>query len=46
VFERYRASGAQTSRTDLDGALTVALSRAGLQLRGERAERPRYWHGR
>lgn len=46
VFERYRASGAQTYRTDLDGALTVAFSQAGLQLRGERAERPRYWHGR
>ncbi len=46
VFERYRASGARIHRTDLDGALTVAFTRDGLRLRGERAWRPRYWHGR
>lgn len=46
VFERYRASGASLHRTDLDGALTVELSQSGIRLRSERAERPRYWHGR
>ena len=46
VFERYRASAATTFRTDLDGAMSAAFSPAGLQIRSERAQRPRYWHGR
>jgi competence protein ComEC len=46
VAARYRASGAQSWRTDADGAVRVHLSQTGVEVAGERAQRRRYWHGR
>src|SRR5262245_5449712 len=43
VLERYRAAGIVVMRTDLDGAIHVALNRAGPLVEGERARRARYW---
>lgn len=43
VLERYGAAGVAVLRTDLDGAVSVGLNRAGLALRAERRERGRYW---
>jgi competence protein ComEC len=42
VLERYRSAGVQVLRTDLDGAITVALG-GEVAVTGERALRPRYW---
>jgi competence protein ComEC len=42
VLERLKA--AKIHRTDLDGAVTVRLSRAAFEIRGERQVRRRYWH--
>ena len=42
VLERYRTAGVQVLRTDLDGAVSVALG-AGVTITGERTLRPRYW---
>ena len=40
------AAGAALYRTDADGALRVTLGGDGVSIAGERARRPRYWHGR
>jgi competence protein ComEC len=42
VLERYKAVGAQVLRTDLDGAISVALN-SGVSITAERARRGRYW---
>jgi competence protein ComEC len=44
VVERYR--DARLLRTDRDGAVTVGLGGAGVDVRLERERRRRYWHGR
>ena len=41
VLERLKA---KTYRTDLDGAVTVRLSKETLDIGGERQRRRRYWH--
>ena len=41
VLERVKAT---TYRTDLHGAVSIGLSGLGLQVRGERQLRRRYWH--
>jgi len=46
VVERYVASGATLHRTDVDGAVRIALGGDGLRFRHEGAERRRYWHAR
>ncbi|WP_306603264.1 DNA internalization-related competence protein ComEC/Rec2 [Azonexus sp.] len=46
IVERYVSTAARLWRTDLDGALRVALSPSGLAVTGWRHERSRYWHGR
>ena len=46
VVERYRQSGAQMHRTDLEGALTVSLAAPAARILAERNERRRYWQGR
>lgn len=46
VVDRYRASGADLRRTDLEGAVRVTLGAGGVRVDGQRAMRPRYWHGR
>lgn len=46
IVERYASTAARLWRTDLDGALRVVLSPAGLAVTGWRHERSRYWHGR
>ena len=46
VVGRYAASGARLHRTDRDGAIRASLAPAGIALRHERDERPRYWHAR
>ncbi len=43
VLERYRGAGIEVLRTDLDGAVEVLLRNDSVQVRAERARRPRYW---
>lgn len=43
VLQRYAAADVPVRRTDLEGALTVRLSTAGVALEAERARRARYW---
>ena len=43
VVARYLETNAKVLRTDLDGAVMVHFGAAGVQARGERAARPRYW---
>lgn len=45
VVERYREQGAQSLRTDLDGAIHVELGEK-LVVKAWRHEAPRYWFGR
>ena len=44
VLERYRRIGARIYRTDLDGALLLELSAAGVTVQRYRALYRRYWH--
>jgi competence protein ComEC len=43
VLARYRDAGVALFRTDLDGAVHIALEPDGPRVTGERAVRPRYW---
>jgi competence protein ComEC len=43
VLERYRAAGVQVLRTDLDGAVSVRLAAASIEVQTERRRRQRYW---
>jgi len=43
VIARYEGAGVRVLRTDLDGAIQVRLGNDPLEVRGERAFRPRYW---
>jgi competence protein ComEC len=43
VVERYRRAGVSVLRTDLDGAVSIALRRGSVEVAGERALRARYW---
>ena len=43
VLERYRAAGAGVWRTDMHGAVHVALSGQDVAVSGERVKRARYW---
>ena len=43
VIARYEGAGVRVLRTDLDGAIQVLLGNDPLEIRGERALRPRYW---
>lgn len=46
VEARWRAAGARIWRTDHHGALIVESHGDGLQITGQRARAPRYWHSR
>lgn len=46
VVERYARAGARLLRTDMQGALTVALRQDSADVTAWRQEHPRYWHGR
>jgi competence protein ComEC len=43
VMARYSAAGVSVLRTDLDGAVQVRLTGAGVELEAERERAPRYW---
>jgi competence protein ComEC len=43
VLERYRAAGVRIMRTDLEGAVHVALEPEGVRVGGERRSAARYW---
>ena len=43
VLARYEAAGVRVLRTDLDGAVRVALKRDFTEVRSQRALAPRYW---
>lgn len=45
IEERYRQSGAELRRTDMEGALSIDLRAGGIALQAERETRRRYWHG-
>jgi competence protein ComEC len=44
VLERYRAANVAVRRTDREGAVTIALAPASVQIHSERQLRRRYWH--
>jgi len=44
VLDRYGAAQVRVYRTDHDGAVTVRLSSAGLDVTSERQRHRRYWH--
>jgi len=44
VMDRYSSMNTRIFRTDRDGALTVGLSSDGVDVKGERQQRRRYWH--
>ena len=44
VLERYRASGARLMRTDRAGAVLVRIDAEGVDVKGYRATRKRYWY--
>jgi competence protein ComEC len=44
VLGRYSLMNIRIFRTDRDGAVTVGLSNGGLDIKGERQQRRRYWH--
>ncbi len=44
VVERYRASGAQTLRTDSAGAVLVRIDGSGIDVQAYRVLRRRYWY--
>ena len=44
VLERYRNAGIRLWRTDLEGAVTVRLSRENFVISSQRRERRKYWH--
>jgi len=44
VLARYTGIGATLSRTDLQGAIHVALDEAPVASIGERERKPRYWY--
>jgi competence protein ComEC len=43
VLERYERAGARIARTDLDGAVSMVLTAAGIEVDSERHRRGRYW---
>ena len=43
VMARYATAGARVVRTDLDGAVSVVVAQAGVDVAGERHRRGRYW---
>ncbi|MGH8737577.1 MAG: ComEC/Rec2 family competence protein, partial [Burkholderiales bacterium] len=45
VIARYLAAGARIARTDRDGAVSVRLGPAGVEVEVERTRRARYWRG-
>ncbi len=46
VVARWEAAGSRMHRTDLDGAVSIALGSEGVSVVRERERRRRYWHGR
>jgi len=46
VMARYSAAGASVLRTDLDGAVQVRLTGAGVELEAERQRAARYWRSK
>jgi competence protein ComEC len=46
VWARWAGAGARNWRTDVDGAIAVAVGADGVVVEGERQRAPRYWHGR
>ncbi|HEX5126626.1 MAG TPA: DNA internalization-related competence protein ComEC/Rec2 [Rhodocyclaceae bacterium] len=45
VVERYAQTGARLSRSDFDGAVTFMFEDRKIDIRRERVEQARYWHG-
>ncbi len=44
VMSRYREAGILLRRTDLEGAVTVYMSKDNLRMQSQRRENRRYWH--